>query len=205
METTLPPFIRFLEGSRAGRSVLRTIRWVRSRPDPSRPKVLCVGNLKTGTSSFGMAMRRLEYSHYGYDEDMACEWLPQGRVDACLEFAARFDSFDDRPWSDPRMVTAFADRFPGSLYVLLERDADSWTGSYRAHFRKLGRPVPATDEELLRLYEDHNRRVVEAVAGKGALLRMNVCAGEGYEVLCPFLGLPVVQEPFPKVNQRIGG
>lgn len=205
MEATLPPFIRFLERSRPGRSVLRRIRWLRSRPDPSRPKVLCVGNLKTGTSSFGMAMRRLEYSHYGYDEDMECEWLPQGRVDDCLEFASRFDSFDDRPWSDPRVVAAFVDRFPGSRYVLLERDSDSWIGSYRAHFRKLDRPIPATDEELVRLYEDHNRRVLEALAGKGALLRMNICAGQGYEVLCPFLGLPVLQEPFPKVNQRSSG
>ena len=134
-----------------------------------------------------------------------CEWLPQGRVDDCLEFAARFDSFDDRPWSDPRLVAAFADRFPGSRYVLLERDVDSWIGSYRAHFRNLGRPISAPDEELVRLYEDHNRRVVEAVNGKGALLRMNVCAGQGYEVLCPFLGLPVLQEPFPKVNQRSSG
>lgn len=147
-------------------------------------------------------MRRLGYYHYGYDEDMTCEWLPQGRTHDCLEFARRFDSFDDRPWSDPRLVVEFAKYFPDSRYVLLERAAESWLDSYRAHFRKLGRPINMTDGELIGLYDEHNRLVTEAVAGKGNMLRMNVCAGQGYEVLCPFLGLPVLQERFPQVNHR---
>jgi len=34
------------------------------------------------------------------------------------------------------------------------------------------------------------------------LLVMNICAGEGYGVLCPFLGVDVIDEPFPHQNRR---
>jgi predicted SAM-dependent methyltransferase len=33
------------------------------------------------------------------------------------------------------------------------------------------------------------------------LLIFNICGGEGYETLCPFLGLPILGEPFPHENR----
>jgi hypothetical protein len=149
-------------------------------------------------------MRRLGYAHFGFDYDMHHEWLQQGQILRCLKFAEGFDSFDDLPWSDPRLVAAFADYFPDSSYVLLKRDPTAWRDSWRAHFRQLGQPVTESDEELICHYHRHNEQVLQAIAGKGRLLCMNVCAGEGYEVLCPFLGLPILKEPFPRENQRRG-
>ena len=200
----LPHAIRFLERSQTGRTALRAVRRWKSRPNRLRPKVLCIGNLKTGTSSFGVAMRRLGYSHFGFDYDMAHDWLPGNQLNRCLSLAEHFDSFDDLPWSDPRLVHAFARRFPNTRFVLLERALPSWIVSWRRHFARLGQPVMDTDEQLTRRYHDHNSRVLQAVSGYGEVLRMNVCAGEGYEVLCPFLQLPPLQEPFPKVNVQEG-
>ena len=37
----------------------------------------------------------------------------------------------------------------------------------------------------------------------GDLLVMNICEGEGWEKLCPFLGVPIPNEPFPNVNKSI--
>jgi hypothetical protein len=45
--------------------------------------------------------------------------------------------------------------------------------------------------------------VLEVLADEPNLLRMNVCAGEGYEKLCPFLGIAVPNEAFPWVRPRI--
>ena len=197
---SLPALIRFLERSPLGRSALRTIRRVRSRPQRDGAKVLCIGNLKTGTSSFGMAMRRLGFSHFGFDHDMYHGWLADGQVERCLKFAEAFDSFDDRPWSDPRLVGAFACYFPGTRFVLLEREVTAWMASWRTHFLRLGCPDGRSDDELFHYYHEHNQQVIAAIADQGSLLRMNVCAGDGYELLCPFLGLPVLQESFPREN-----
>lgn len=197
----LPSLVRILEGSRLGRTALRSARLMRSKPNHKQAKVLCIGNLKTGTSSFGSAMRRLGFSHYGYDHDIYHQWLESGQIEHCLKFAGHFDSFDDRPWSDPRLVRAFARRFPGTRYVLLERDLNAWIASWRAHFLRIEQPELRSDHDLIQMYNSHNQQVIDAVAGQGKLLHMNVCAGDGYELLCPFLDLPVLEESFPCTNK----
>lgn len=195
-ERLLPPLVRLLERSRPGRSCLRTWRRLRSHRDASRPRVLCVGFAKTGTTSFGAAMRRLGFSHYGYDRDLE-ERRARGDLGSCLELAGQFDSLDDLPWCSPDLVAGFRRRFPGSRYVLLERDETDWLRSYFAFYGEICPP-----DEALRRYREHRDRVLEILAGEPNLLRMNVCAGEGYEKLCPFLGLPVPNEPFPRIKPR---
>jgi hypothetical protein len=32
------------------------------------------------------------------------------------------------------------------------------------------------------------------------LLIMDICSGDGYEKLCPFLNIPILKETFPKEN-----
>ena len=66
----LGPIVRAMETTRPTRTALRGFRQWRSHRDGSRPRVLCVGFQKTGTSSFGVAMRQLGFSHYGYDRDL---------------------------------------------------------------------------------------------------------------------------------------
>lgn len=192
----LAPVVRMLERSRAGRAGLRRWRRLRSRRHPHRPRVLCVGFVKTGTSSFGVAMRRLGYSHYGYDRDLE-DCRARGDLARCLDWAAHFDSLDDLPWLSPDFVAAFRGRFPGSSYVLLERDEQEWLRSYFGFFGEV-----CTAAEALRRYRDHRSRVLEILADEPRLLRLNVCAGEGYERLCPFLGVPVPDEPFPRIRPR---
>jgi hypothetical protein len=159
--------------------------------------VLCVGFVKTGTSSFGAAMRSLGYSHFGYDRDLEAH-RRRGDLALCPDWAVHFDSFDDRPWFSPDVVAAFRSRFPGSSYVLLERDESEWIRSYIAFTNAICSPT-----EALRRYRDHRERVLEVLADEPNLLRMNVCAGEGYEKLCPFLGIAVPNEAFPWVRPRI--
>ena len=89
-----------------------------------------MGYLKTGTTSFAHAMRRLGFSHYGYDRD---------------------------------------------LLRALERQEDQWL-------------------------RDHNTTILELLADEPHLLRMNICAGDGYQKICSFLGLQDPGRPFPWAN-----
>jgi len=192
----LPPMVRTLERSRLGRAALRGYRrWTRPR-DPAKPRVLCVGFQKTGTSSFGIAMRTLGFSHYGYDPDLE-HVLRDGDVERCVAFAGHFDSLDDLPWSMPEFVAAYRARFPAARYVLLERDETEWLRSYFGHFGPC-----CTPEEALRRLRNHQARMLDLLAGEAHFLRLNICAGEGYEKLCPFLDVSVPAGAFPWENRR---
>jgi len=49
---------------------------------------------------------------------------------------------------------------------------------------------------------EHRARVRALFKGRpGKLLILDVCGGEGYEKLCPFLGVPVASDPFPMKNK----
>lgn len=51
-------------------------------------------------------------------------------------------------------------------------------------------------------YDQHFRAVTEYFGRTDRLLLLNVCAGEGSEKLCEFLGVSVPGIPFPHVRPR---
>jgi hypothetical protein len=59
--------------------------------------------------------------------------------------------------------------------------------------------VDAFDAEKLARRRVEHEREVEAFFADAPqrLLVLDICAGEGWEKLCPFLGRPVPRQPFP--------
>jgi hypothetical protein len=57
-------------------------------------------------------------------------------------------------------------------------------------------------ERFRRAYETHERSVREYFRERPAdLLVLDICAGEGWERLCPFLGCEIPDTPFPRANE----
>ena len=54
----------------------------------------------------------------------------------------------------------------------------------------------ATEFICKKTFVEHNQLVMATVAPE-RLLVMDICAGEGWEKLCPFLGLPAPDSAFP--------
>jgi hypothetical protein len=182
------------------RMILRTTK---PRNFEKYNKVFCVGWLKTGTTSFGYAMRRLGFKHCGWDQDVWREWYNKGDVAKVIRYARYFESFDDLPWNMVEILEQLDKAYPASRFVLLERDSESWFGSLIKYQIKLGQQPVTGKEAAIKKYEERNEFVRRYFAGskEGQLLVMNVTEGEGYEKLCPFLGLPVLNEPFPHSNK----
>jgi hypothetical protein len=181
-------------------------------PAPKRP-VFGLGLSKTGTHSLNKALTILGIPsiHYPDPADMLA-----GRFDKALEgYKAATDI----------TVAAFYREldaaYPGSRFVLTLRDMPEWLESVGDHRkRRDGRPEEpgdpkaevrrrlygaATFEErtYAAAYERHAAEVRAYFAERpGTLLEMNICAGDGWEALCPFLGLKVPPEPFPDLNKR---
>lgn len=172
-------------------------------------KVFGIGFQKTATTSLAMALRVLGYRVTG----------PNGVNDPDIgqkvhtltdKLVARFDAFQDNPW--PLLYQRLDKQFPSSKFILTIRPADRWIKSVVRHFgtqstpmRKwiygVGFPLGNEDTYVAR-YERHNREVLDYFQNRlDDLLVMRITEGDGWEKLCPFLGLNPPPCPFPHVNK----
>jgi hypothetical protein len=173
-----------------------------------RPKVFGIGFHKTGTTSLRDALKILGYRVTG-PNFAAEEKLGDDLPERAAKLAEEYDAFQDNPW--PILFRQMDERFPGSKFVLTVRDADRWYASALRHFgtresprRKLiyGVGSPAGNEAIYkRRFLAHNQEVVDYFADRpNDILIMDVTKGDGWELLCPFLGHPIPDSPFPHSN-----
>jgi hypothetical protein len=180
-----------------------------------RPRVFGIGMNKTGTSSLHAALRHLGYTavHHGSVElrrsieAAAAEGRPllsdiDPDLDALCDIAAITSGFAelDRDYS-------------GSKFILTVRDVDDWVSSRIRHVeanrsaRDAGRPhgnFMDIDVEAWVIERDaHHAAVLAHFAGRpDDLLVLDLCAGQGWERLAPFLGWERIPErPFPWENR----
>jgi hypothetical protein len=91
--------------------------------------------------------------------------------------------------------------FPDAKFILLTRDKESWIKSKINHYHNI--KSIDIDSELLQ-YDTNINEVKEYFSNKlDKLLTMDITNGDGYEILCPFLNIPVIKETFPKSNLGI--
>ncbi len=174
-------------------------------------KVFGIGFHKTATSSLAASLYMLGYNVTGYfgvhDPDIANKVYDQA-----YELADRFDAAQDTPW--PVLYEALDKRYPNSKFVLTTRPSDRWIRSVVKHFKHYRIPAhqwiygvetaAGNEETYIRCYEAHNRAVVEYFAKRPSdLLVMDITKGDGWDKLCPFLGVDVPPIPFPSQNSSV--
>lgn len=170
-------------------------------------KVLGIGLSRTATTTLNHALEILGYRSVHWPWDLSVI----DRVDAA---------------TDQTVGVAFKEldaKYPGSLFILTVRDIESWISSMDRISTEFRHPINS-DPTLrafvyginLKLYgaEDFDRQKWEAGYWSHLeavkehfkdrpeqLLIMDICAGDGWEKLCPFLGKPVPATPFPWDNR----
>jgi hypothetical protein len=178
-------------------------------------KVFGIGWAKTGTTTLGRCLRLLGYEHQGQDLELTrdVEAGDMSRIRARVEAK---DSFEDWPWII--LYRRLDEMFPGSRFILTERDAEGWLESYRnmvgdlrAAPRELNEvrrilyslPFPdVTDRQLVDRYRSHVEEVKEHFSARPEdLLVVNWWRGDGWQELCDFLDRPVPDAPFPHANK----
>ena len=102
-----------------------------TRKRNEKPRVFCIGWHKTGTSSLGHALVQLGYSVLGCRLDMVHP-LRQDDLEAVLGLAGQFDALQDVPWA--ALYRELDQAFPGSRFILTEREEQSWLRSALRHF-----------------------------------------------------------------------
>jgi hypothetical protein len=177
-------------------------------------KVFGVGLNKTGTTTLGVCLKSLGFTHKSSDLDLTL-CVERGDLDPVFEVCDRFDSFEDWPW--PLIYRELDERYPGSRFVLTTRSSpEVWIRSLKKHatltgpteFRRIayGHEMPHGNEESHRaVYLRHNQAVRDHFRDRPDRL-LEVCweHGHGWRELCVFLDRDVPDQAFPHANRSSG-
>lgn len=187
------------------------------------PRFVCVGFNKTGTTSIARCFEVLGLGPIAQPGTVNFNYVAfsnaifeQGFFELALSTAAYFRSFKDRPWNIWDMYRRMDERFPGSFFILTERDSESWWDSverwlrvsYRGDADRLKRYLQHLKVEHLNkaafvsAYERYNDAVKSYFRGRDDLLVMNLQRGDGWAEICGFIGRPIPEQPFPHANQQ---
>lgn len=161
-------------------------------------KIFGIGLSKTGTTSLNQALIEMGFKSVHY---------PQ-RAEL---FSGDFRCFDDYDAATDIPVAPYYpqldERYPGSKFILTVRDVEDWLRSMDRWLSQNRRPsefvlrvriavygvVKFHAGRLRYVYERHLRDVREYFKDRPEdLLVMNICAGEGWDKLCPFLNRAVI-------------
>jgi hypothetical protein len=183
------------------------------KPPAIKVKIFEIGYGRTGTRSLARAIRLLGIAgmHWGaIHHPQMIEELLDGRLYSCVE---RYDYVSD--FVAP-LFREFDEAYPGSKFILTVREESAWLKSFTEHVtRRQLKPgmnfvtfyrmqkfgcfsFEHNPQRILQAYREHNQRVQEYFRDRTKdLLVFDVCAGDGWEKLCRFLGKPVPDQPFP--------
>ncbi len=176
----------------------------------ARQKVFGIGFHKTGTTSLRRALEALGYRVTG-PNGVRDRNIARNAESLVLELAEQYDAFQDNPW--PLFYKLLDERYPGNRFILTRRDPQRWIASMVRHFGTRSTPMrewiygagfgfPAGNEDhYLAYYNAHNEAVLDYFRDRpGDLLVMELEQGHGWETLCPFLGVDVPAEEFPRAG-----
>jgi hypothetical protein len=176
------------------------------------PIVICVGLIRTGTTTFGdacesLGLTRLGWWEGGFSQQLMQNWR-NGDIEALGNEAAKWDVLEDLPWL--LVYREMAEIFPEAKFALTRRSSmDVWLKSVERHVARNGAPLrrvfginegddPAT--RYCEKYESHLREVRAFFAGTDRLAEFCWEEGDGWPELCAFLGLQIPDIPFPHSN-----
>jgi len=180
-------------------------------------KTFGIGWPKTGTKTLGECFKILGFNHESIRLDLV-EDLHNGDLSRIFDIAREKDTFEDWPWI---ILYREMDRqFPGSKFILTQRDPDRQLHSYQNMLKSLdlpedewnamrrtlyGLPFPNVNAEQMQArYLQHNQDVRHYFKDRpGDLLEINWEAGDGWDVLCDFLGLPTPDVALPHANRGV--
>jgi len=163
---------------------------------------------KTGTASLNRALQILGFKST-HGAGVRAQYI-RGDYSFVDDFEAVTNLFE-------HMYPVIDVAYPGTRFIWTYRDMKSWLRSVSSAYKVRPETELALRAWLAAFHHaDFDRAIFHRVNETHKLgvdryfhrrsrdiLRMNVCAGEGWEKLCPFLGCPVpVGVPFPHANKK---
>jgi hypothetical protein len=175
-------------------------------------KVFGIGHYKAGTLSLHKACNILGFKscHFWVTGPAVKRWLKGEESPILTSIIDEYDIFWDQLGKHWRELI---EAYPDAKFVLTQRqDFDAWITSclihvlhnrldpdYSSGWTKIDKSV------LEEVYNEalKAKQYFEDTGKLGQLLVIDICSGEGWEKLCPFLGVDIPDQPFPRVNTSL--
>jgi hypothetical protein len=190
--------------------------------ETKKDKVFVIGFNKTGTTSLKAALMLLGYN-FLFQERLynkkIFEEINNKNFSSLEKHLNNYDAFKDRPWNHPGVYQYLDKRFENAKFILTLRDVDSWLNSYRKwnktvnlsrndYYKTVSKICYNVDDFLSdektmkEVYNKTNNEIIEYFKDKNNLLILDLEKGDGWEKLCPFLNLDILQRRFPHANKN---
>lgn len=164
-------------------------------------KIFCIGFNKTGTTSFGLALKKLGYSHSSFNRVIWRDYQKKTRLHRIMRYTACFDCFDDLPWLKEDMIPVLDAAFPNSKFVYLYREEEAWKRSYARWHQQTFGSIPDADAKFNE-YKEHERFVRKYFHEReGDFLELDISSPGAYKSLVDFLGVESSEAAFPHMNK----
>lgn len=185
-------------------------------------KIFGVGLSRTGTKSLSLALDILGFTiaHYPIDQITLQNLQADNHQFDILKYVDGITDITVLPF-----YKRLDQDFLGSKFILTVRDRHSWLTSLHKHWdydqhllntspldedaqrnftitqllkQKVFGQLIFEPEHMSAIYQSYYDEITANFQGRpDNLLVLNICDGEGWEKLCPFLGCPIPQQPFP--------
>jgi hypothetical protein len=176
---------------------------IRFRKPSYSAKVFCIGYNKTGTTSCGKAFELLGYRNISFKPEIWRGFYKKGEFLKLLNYASKFDSFDDLPWLKEDMIPLLDKVFPNSKFVYLEREEASWLKSLNNWSYKRTGVYPDLEKELVD-FKKHQAFVKHYFRDRpDDLLSIDVTDKKAFMKLATFLGKETSEREMPHENKNI--
>lgn len=141
--------------------------------------VFCVGDSRTGTTSFHEHAQRLGFNsvhHYEYIFNAESVKSHPEKVNDIITFVqtSGCNCFSDYPTRT--YYAALYEAFPDSLFVNTVRSTESWLKSCKGYFTKAGLDIDY--EKLAKLHVATEKDIKNFFKGKSNYLEVNICESE---------------------------
>jgi len=165
-------------------------------------KIFCIGMNKTGTTSLHSAFFYLGYRSI-HNRRRASRRIKRAiqKGKPLLTYLNNYDTYTDDPFY--RFFVTLDLENPGSKFILNVRKKRSWIKSRIRHCKRKRKPRDIATQKLwVKQRAEHHAKVFEYFADRpDDLLVLNICSGDGWDKLCPFLDKPIPEIPFPWRNK----
>ena len=186
-----------------------------------KQKIFFIGFNKTGTISLlslfwdilglhsegrvlhggGANMNRKEYDYLGITNPKKDLYEEFDRLGDTL--LNQWDIYIDTLWISKNFKTLYK-KYSNAKFIFNTRNVDDWIESNKRMVSQLMGDAGDYDEKQQReYYNRHTKKVLNFFKDKSEeLLILDICSGDGYEKLCPFIGIDIPDEPFPHRHKR---
>lgn len=185
----------------------------------TKSKIFCIGLNKTGTSSLDEAFKILGFKsvHFNCNKGNIKNIIEKNykNGDTLLLGIEDYDAYSD--WNNPNtcyLYKEFDKVYPNSKFILNTRNFEDWLLSREKHLKKkpnlkeLQKKHPDSawynidKEAWTKEWQEVHEDIITYFKDRPEdLLIINVPSGEGWEKLCPFLGVPIPNQTFPQKNK----